>query len=207
MRCRRQARKQPSEATSTIPIVFVSVSDPVESGIVVSLARPGGNLTGVSNFLPATTGKLLDLLRQTTPAHLALQCCTIQAILERYLSCRSCGQQRVGLSAIVEPVEVQESADFERAFANIEQLHSDGLVVLQDGVTGGSAKLIIEFANKSRLPAIYQIREYAEAGGLISYGLNFCEHFKRAASYADRILKERNQPTCRLNCRPSLSCS
>lgn len=176
-------------ATSDIPIVFVAVSDPVASRIVASIARPGGNITGVSNFLPATTAKLLEYLRTIAPAM------TRVAVL---YDARNPGKllefgelEKAGRMAgiAVTSAAVRSANDFAQAFPAILASHCDGLITLQDGVTLGQRSDIVSFAAQSRLPAIYQIREFADAGGLISYGLNYCQHYRSAATYVDRILK------------------
>jgi putative ABC transport system substrate-binding protein len=186
-----QAAKQ---ATQTIPIVFVGVSDPVEAGIVTSLARPGGNVTGVSNFLPATTGKLLELLKTVAPA--ATRFCVLYnpgnsgKVIELH-ELQAAGQT---LDASVVPVEVRSSEDFDLAFSKIKEVRCDGLVALQDNVMLSNRTRIAQFAEENRLPSVYQIREYADAGGLMSYGLNYCQHYRRAATYVDKLLKGARPP-------------
>jgi putative tryptophan/tyrosine transport system substrate-binding protein len=176
-------------ATTTIPVVFVAVSDPVASRIVASIARPGGNITGVSNFLPATTAKLVDYLRTAAPGLRRLAVLYDTANPGKLLDFGEL--QKAGRTAEVEIVSagVRAASDLDRAFAMILQSRCDGLITLQDGVTLGSRASIIAFAATNRLPAIYQIREFADAGGLMSYGLNYCQHYRSAASYVDRILK------------------
>jgi putative tryptophan/tyrosine transport system substrate-binding protein len=176
-------------ATRDIPVVFIGVSDPVASGIVASLSQPGGNITGVSNFLPAISGKLLELLKTIAPqisrAGIVLNPDNPGKILE-LRELQSAGHT---LGIAVESLEVRSSADFERTFVNAAHMHVDALVTLMEGVTLTNRSLIVAFAQQNRLPAIYQIREFVDSGGLISYGLNYCDHYRRAAYYADRILK------------------
>jgi len=176
-------------ATSEIPVVFVAVSDPVASKIVASLARPAGNVTGVSNFLPATIAKLLDYLRTVAPAVRRVAVLYDTANPGKLLEVGEL--RKAGAAAGVEIVSagVRLAGDLDRAFAMILQSHCGSLITLQDGVTLGNRTGIVAFAATNRLPAIYQIREFADAGGLMSYGLNYCQHYRSAAPYIDRILK------------------
>jgi putative ABC transport system substrate-binding protein len=176
-------------AVQNIPVVFLGVSDPVESGIVKSLSTPGGNLTGVSNFLPATSGKLIEFLKLAVPS--AIRFCVLHnstnpgKILEVH-ELQSAGRT---LSIMVEPVEVRSADDFEKAFAKITNFNCDSIITLQDGLTLGARRKIVEFATAHQMPTVFQIKEFVEAGGLMSYGLNYCQHYRRAATYVDRILK------------------
>ncbi|HLH91667.1 MAG TPA: ABC transporter substrate-binding protein [Xanthobacteraceae bacterium] len=176
-------------ATSRIPVVFVAVSDPVASKMVASIARPGGNITGVSNFLPATTAKLVDYLR--TAASEVRRVAVLYDTANPGKLLDFFELQNAGATARIEIVSagVRASSDLDQAFAMILQSHCNGLITLQDGVTLGSRARIVAFAAANRLPAIYQIREFADAGGLMSYGLNYCQHYRSAAPYIDRILK------------------
>lgn len=177
------------QTTQDIPVVFLGVSDPVESGIVKSLSMPGGNLTGVSNFLPATSGKLIDFLKLAVPS--AVRFCVLHnstnpgKILEVH-ELLAAGRT---LSVAIEPVEVRSADDFENAFAKIAGFNCDALITLQDGLTLGGRRRIVDFATAHRLPTVFQIKEFVEAGGLMSYGLNYCQHYRRAATYVDKILK------------------
>jgi putative ABC transport system substrate-binding protein len=176
-------------ATREIPVVFIGVSDPVASGIVASLARPSENITGVSNFLPATTGKLLELLKIAAPgtsrAGIIHNPDNPGKILE--LGELQGAGQTLGIA--IEALELRSSDALDRVFKMAAEVHCDALVTLQDGVTLANRSLIVGYAAANRLPAIYQIREFVEAGGLISYGLNYCDHYRRGAYYADKILR------------------
>jgi putative ABC transport system substrate-binding protein len=176
-------------ATRQIPIVFIAVSDPVASGIVESLARPGANITGVSNFLPATTAKLLELLKTVAPATARIGVLYNPSNDGKLLEMRELQVAGQILGVAVEPLPVSSSDDFERAFLSGTQSRCDGLVILQEGITLANRSRIAEFAERNRLPAIYQIKEFVAVGGLMSYGLNYCQHFRRAAVYADKLLK------------------
>jgi ABC-type uncharacterized transport system substrate-binding protein len=176
-------------ATREIPVVFIGVSDPVASGIVDSLARPSGNITGISNFLPATTGKLVELLKEVAPGTLRAGVIYNPDNAGKILELRELKEAGQTLSIAIHPLELHSSADLDRAFQTAAEAHCDALVTLQEGVTLANRSRIVGYAEAHRLPAIYQIREFVEAGGLISYGLNYCDHYRRAAYYADKILK------------------
>jgi putative ABC transport system substrate-binding protein len=172
-----------------VPIIFMSVSDPVATGIVKSLARPEANITGFSNFLPATTGKMPELLKSVSP-HLS-------SVIVLYnpdnpaksLEVRELQASGFSLGVMIQPIEVRNLGEIDRAFSTLNQTNPVGLVVLTDGLTFSNRDRIAELAAKYRLPAIYQTRDFTDAGGLMSYGLNFCQHFGRAATYVDKILK------------------
>ena len=176
-------------ATRTMPVVMVAVSDPVKSGVIASLARPGGNITGVSNFLPATSGKLIEFLRLVAPKlarfgvlHNPDNAGKLLEIEELRVAAKSVG-------VAIHPLEARSASELEAALPAALKARCDSLVVLQEGVTFAGRETIAQFAAKNRLPAIYQIREFVDAGGLMSYGLNYCKHYERSAYYVDRILK------------------
>ena len=177
------------QATQEVPAVFVAVSDPVASGIVTSLARPGGNLTGVSNFLPATTGKLLELLKAAAASAVRFAVLRDPNNAGKQLEVR--GLQVLGrnLGVSIEAVDVRAPDDIEPAFSNLNRMGAEALITLVDGVTMSSRYRIAELAMKNRLPTIFQVRDFVDAGGLMSYGLNYCQHWRSAAPYVDRILK------------------
>jgi putative tryptophan/tyrosine transport system substrate-binding protein len=177
------------KATREFPVVFVAVSDPVASGIVASLARPGGNVTGVSNFLPATSGKLLELLKQTTPQLVHVAVLRDANNFGKTLEVRELQKAGQTLDIQIDPVELRTPDDIDPAFTAMAKQPPDALVTLQDGVTFANRQRIVDYAAKMKLPAIYQIKEFVQAGGLMSYGLNYCQHFERAAVYVDKILK------------------
>jgi putative ABC transport system substrate-binding protein len=184
-----QAAQAAQRATQQIPVVFIAVSDPVTSGIVTSLARPGANITGVSNFLPATTAKLFELLKTVVPNAARIGVLYNPTNDGKLIEMRELevAAQQMGVSE--RPLPVSTSDDFERAFQEALDLRVDSLVTLVEGVTLINRSRIVEFAARNRLAAIYQIREFVVAGGLMSYGLNYCQHFRRAANYVDKLLK------------------
>jgi putative ABC transport system substrate-binding protein len=177
------------QATNTIPIVMVAVSDPVGSGLVGSLAHPGGNVTGLSLLAPALSAKRLDLFKQTMPklARAAVLWNTSNAgMMLRFKETEAASR---ALGVTIESVGVHGPDDFENAFAAIVRLRPDALVVLADTVTVTHRRRTIDFATANRLPAIYEAREFTNDGGLMSYGISMPDHFRQAATYVDRILK------------------
>jgi putative ABC transport system substrate-binding protein len=182
------------QATRTLPIVFVAVSDPVGSRLVVSLAQPGGNATGLSNLgvTPDSVGKYLELLTQTVPG------LTRVAVLwqpgqlgERADRDLLKGAEVAGraLGVRLQFVEVQRPADFERAFLEVTRARAGALTVWGTGLFLVERRHLVEVAAKSRLPAVYTAREFVDAGGLMAYGANMSAQFRRAATYVDKIIK------------------
>jgi putative ABC transport system substrate-binding protein len=176
-------------ATSDIPIIFAAVSDPVASGLVMTLGRPTGNITGVSNYLPATTGKLLELLKLAVPEHSRVMVMRDANNQGKTLEVQELKEAAGKLGVELSIQEVRTGEDIDQAFAATPMGGSTAAIILQDGVTYAHRQRIVDHAARAALPAIYQIREFADAGGLMSYGLNYCQHFKRAAYYVDRILR------------------
>ena len=175
-------------ATRDIPVVFISVSDPVGSGIVTSLARPGANVTGVSNFSPATAGKMLELIKLAVP-----QASHVSFVFDpnpgKELDFKEIETAARSIGVKAEPLRVHTAEDIDNAFDAMVQARSDALIIGADPVTLSNRGRIVTLAAKNRIPTIYQIRDFVDAGGLISYGLNFCQHFRSAAIYVDKILK------------------
>lgn len=176
-------------ATLTIPVVIIAVSDPVKSGIVASLARPGGNITGVSNFLPATSAKLIEFLKLVGPKLSRFGVLHNPGNAGKLLEVQELLSAGKSVGAAIEPLEARSTGEIDVALSRAVKSRCDSLIVLQEGVTFENRSRIVEFVAKNRLPTIYQIREYVEAGGLMSYGLNYCQHFYRGAHYVDKILK------------------
>ena len=177
------------EATRTVPIVFTQTPDPVGAGLVASMARPGGNVTGFTNFEYGVSAKWLELLKQIAPG------VTRAAILRDPINPAGTGQwgaiQAVAPSFGVElsPVDVREADEIERAVAAFAPGSNGGLIVSSSGFAVRHRQLIVTLAAKHRLPAVYPFRVYATAGGLISYGPDPIDPHRRAAAYIDRILK------------------
>jgi putative tryptophan/tyrosine transport system substrate-binding protein len=176
------------QATRTIPIVFTNVADPVGAGIVQSLARPGGNATGFTNFEYSMSGKWVELLKQIAP-HVRRA-----AVLRDPTAAAGIGQfaaiQGVAQSLGVEltPVAARDTAELERSMAAFARSANSGMIVTAGG-TGFRRDLIIRLASRHKLPAVYPFRYYAKDGGLISYGPDTLDPVRRATEYVDRILK------------------
>ncbi len=176
-------------ATTTIPIVMVNVADPVASGLVVSLARPGGNVTGLSRVSLDLIGKNLELLREAAPAvtRLAVLVNRTHALHPALLN--SAKHTAALLTLKLEPVEAAVPKELERAFSVIARKRVNALLVLPDGMFWGERRRIADFALRSRLPSMFGNTEHAEAGGLMSYAPSSFEPYRRAAYYVDKILK------------------
>jgi putative ABC transport system substrate-binding protein len=178
-------------ATKTIPIVMVGGgADPVEAGLVDSLARPGGNVTGITLLSRELGGKRLELLKEAVPKVARV------AVLYDPANPGSAREVKEYLPAAaralkltIQPWEVRASDGFERVFAALNKQRSDGLYVAGAGVMVTNRKRIVGFALKSRLPSIYSNKEAVEAGGLISYGADQADSYRRVAYFVDRILK------------------
>ena len=177
-------------ATKTISIVMVGAgSDPVKAGLIESLARPGGNVTGLTNLAIDLGGKRLELLKEVVPklARVAVlydvtnPANVIEVKEELSVAARA-------LRLTLQPWEVRTGDNFERVFAALKQ-RSDGLYVLASGLINANQKWIVGFAQKSRLPSVYQNKEDVEAGGLMSYGSDQNDRNRRVAYYVDKILK------------------
>jgi len=176
-------------ATRDLPMVFVMVSDPVASGIVKNLARPEANVTGFSNFLPATTGKLLELIKTAVPKASRVAFLYDPTNPGKRLELQELRASGPVLGVAIEAHEVRTAGDIEGAFAAMTQAPPGALIIPSDSVTVDGLRRIVALAAKIRRPAIYQSREFVDAGGFMSYGLNVCQHFRGAASHVDKILK------------------
>jgi len=177
------------QATRTVPIVFAIVPDPVGSGFVDSLSRPGGNATGFMMFEYSLCGKWLELLKEIAPG------VTRAAILRDAAITAGIGQfaviQSVAPSVGVEvsPINLGDAAKIEGAVAAFAHAANGGLILTASALSAVHRDLIITLAARYKLPAVYDERSYAAAGGLISYGPSFIDQFRHAAGYVDRILK------------------
>jgi putative ABC transport system substrate-binding protein len=176
-------------ATHTIPIVFVQVSDPVGAGLIDTLARPSGNVTGFMNFEYSLSGKWLELLKQITPR------LTRAAVVRNPANPAAIGQFSAiqalahSIGVQVSPVNVRDSSEIERAVADLARSAGGGLIVTPSAGTSVHHDLIIALAAQHKLPAVYSDRFNVIGGGLLSYGPDRLDQFRRAASYVDRILK------------------
>jgi putative ABC transport system substrate-binding protein len=176
------------EATSTIPIVTIS-ADPVGTGLVTSLARPGGNVTGFSYMTPDLTGKRLELLKAMARRLTQLTLLWNSANSHEVLAGRELEAAARSLGVKLHPIEVRAANQFEAAFSAIMREHADALIVFENIVTLHQRRLIINFAAKSGLPTMFERREFVLDGGLIAYGPSIPEMYRRAAVYVDKILK------------------
>jgi putative ABC transport system substrate-binding protein len=179
-------------ATTTIPIVFTGVGDPVSEGLVNSLARPGGNVTGLSTYMPDLLGKSLQLLKEAVPgvSRVALllkpDAMPARAKEDRL---KAAGVAAHALGVKLQVVEARGPEDFDRAFSDMIRARTDALAVLATPVFDNERRRLVELAARNRLPTVYSWRFYVEAGGLMSYGPDIVDLFRRAPSYVDRILK------------------
>jgi len=177
------------EATHTIPIVLAFDNDPVGNGFAASLARPGGNITGLSTLAPEISGKQLELLREIVPTlHRVAVLGNVtqpgypQARREINLAADSFGVN-------LQYVEIQHADEIEPAFRTANKGHPDAILVIASQVVTSHAKKFAEMAAKSRLPAIYWSSEFVDEGGLMSYSVSITDLFRRAATYVEKILK------------------
>ena len=177
------------QETRTIPIVFTIVADPVGAGFVNSLARPGGNATGFTNFEYAMSGKWLELLKEIAPN------LTRVAVLREAAIAAGPGQfgaiQSVapGVGVELRPIDVRDAGEIERDITEFARSSNGGLIVTGSPAASVHRDLIIKLASRYRLPAVYNSPFYVTSGGLIAYGPDFVDQFRRAATYVDRILK------------------
>jgi len=177
------------QATPTIPIVMAQVGDPVGSGFVASLARPGGNITGLSNMAEGVSHKWVELLKEVSPKATRLAILWDPRIAAHGTMWREI--QVAGQALSVTPLawEARGPDEIQRAFSAMDTERIGALIILPHPVAGQNRRLIVELAAKHRLPAIYPFREFAEAGCLMSYGPNNADLYRRAANYVDKILK------------------
>jgi putative ABC transport system substrate-binding protein len=177
------------QATTAIPIVFAGTSDPVRSGFVASLARPGGNLTGLSLMAPDLAGKRLELIKSIVPA--ASRVAMLWNASDEGMAIRVQQTQLAApaLQVTLLSPELRTPADLDSTLATLSRDLPDALLTFVDPFTLRHRKQIVEFAATERLPAIYEDRAFVEAGGLMSYGPSVEDNCRRAATYVDKILK------------------
>jgi putative tryptophan/tyrosine transport system substrate-binding protein len=174
-------------ATNAIPIVFWAVADPVRQGLVSSLARPGGNITGLSILNPELDGKRLELLKETVPKITKVAYLRDPGSLEFGLAAMREAARALGLQ--LQSLEVRSAKDFDGAFEAVLKERAQALTTAAVPVISINQQRIVAFAAKNRLPAIYPYSEFIDAGGLMFYGVSFSDLFRRAATYVDKILK------------------
>jgi putative ABC transport system substrate-binding protein len=176
-------------ATTTIPIVFNTGSDPVKHGLVASLARPGGNATGINLFSTELVEKRLSLLRDLVPAATSIAVLVNPNFTPAEVNARESEAAARTIGKTVTIFNASSDAEIETAFANIVQAGSGALLVGADPFFTNRRGLIVGLASRHAIPAIYEWREFAEAGGLISYGTSLVEGYRQQGIYAGRILK------------------
>jgi len=180
------------QATRTVPIVFTAVANPVAAGIVTSLARPGGNLTGLASLGSELVGKRLELVKQAVPGVSRVAVLWLPGALgERTEKDMRAGADVASraLGVRLQFVEARGPADFDRAFSDMTSARADALTLLPSNMFLREHRRLVDLAAKNRLPAVYGSREFVDAGGLMSYGANQVDLYRSAATYVDKILK------------------
>jgi putative ABC transport system substrate-binding protein len=178
------------DATETIPIVMIAVRDPVGTGLIASLARPGGNVTGVSGYAGLETiGKQLQLLKETVPKIRRVAILSNPANAYHQLAIREVHVAARSLGVQLQALEARGPDEFDGAFATMAKERMEALLVLSDIIFSNHRTRLADLATRSRLPTAYGNRESVEDGGLISYGPSFLDLHRRAATYVDKILK------------------
>jgi putative ABC transport system substrate-binding protein len=171
------------------PIVMAFDSDPIGNGFIASLARPGGNITGLSTLAPEISGKQLELLQEIVPRLARVAVLGNTAIPGNAQVVKEMETAAQAVRVHLQYLDVPGPTDMETAFREASQARADAVLVLNNPVITAQRTQAADLAVKSRLPAVYVAREFVEAGGLMSYGVNMPDLFRRAASYVDKILK------------------
>ena len=180
------------QATKTLPIVFAVAADPVGSGLVTSLARPGGNITGLSNLSPELVGKRLEQLTQAVPGVSRVVVLWQPGVLGERTEQDLLKGAEVAARALgvrLQVVEARGPADFDKAFSAMTRKRVGALTLLTSTMFFNERQRLVDLAAKNRLPAVYPAREFVDAGGLMAYGANIPDMVRRAATYVDKILK------------------
>jgi putative ABC transport system substrate-binding protein len=178
-----------AKATSTVPIVFVGVGDPIGAGLVASFAKPGGNVTGLSVMAVELTGKRLELLKEVLPTAKQVGVLVSAGNPVNKLELAEANATAAKLGLVLYPFEVRLAEDFASAFAAFTAQRVDAVFVLSSPLVFPNQKIIADTAMKANIPTVCALREYALAGCLIAYGPKYVEHFRRAAEMIDRIFK------------------
>jgi putative ABC transport system substrate-binding protein len=177
------------QATQAVPIVMIAVGDPQQTGLVGSFARPGGNITGLTILGPELAAKRLQLLKEVVPAVARVAFLWNPANPGTGVNLENVQAGARTLRVAVQPVAVRSPSELESAFATMMRGHPDAFMMTADPVHLLHTNWIVDFVNRKRLPAMYQVRESVAAGGLMSYGASRVDLFRRAATYVDKILK------------------
>ncbi len=196
------AAEAAKKATTSIPVEFTNAGDPVGTGLVDSLAKPGGNLTGLSDFSANLGTKRLELLKEVAPAADSAAFLLNPRNPANLSELKHLHEAAGLLKLKLVPVEIAEARDLVPAEATLIREKAGALVVAGDPTLGLHQPWILETAEKHRLPALYPSRLYVTAGGLMSFGTNFDDLFRRAATFVHKILKGPSRPTCRSSSRP-----
>jgi putative tryptophan/tyrosine transport system substrate-binding protein len=186
------AARAAQRASSTVPIVAVHVGDPVTSGLVSSLARPGGNVTGLSLLFPDLVGKCLEQLKLAVPSLTRVAVLSQPGAVLEHTEADSLKGAEAAARALAMQLQVvgaRKADEFEAAFATMRSGHAQALIVLSTPVFFGERKRLVDLAARDRLPTAFSFREYVDAGGLLSYGPHLADSARRAATYVDKILK------------------
>jgi putative ABC transport system substrate-binding protein len=176
-------------ATSEIPIVMASAGDPVASGFVETLARPGGNITGLSQIAPELAGKRLELLKEIVPELTRVAVLWNPEGTTSPLAWKESQPPARALGLQLHSMEARSGNDFDKAFEEAAAGRAGAVAIMPDPLFAGNVRRIADLAAKSRLPSIFHLREFADAGGLLAYGVDRSAMFRRAATYVDKILK------------------
>jgi ABC-type uncharacterized transport system substrate-binding protein len=177
------------QQTQTIPIVMASSTDPVGTGFVASLAHPGGNVTGLTSISPELSAKRLELLKEAVPGLLRVAIMWNPDVRGAVLDYKETQNAARSLQVQLQPVEVSRADDFDRAFSALTTGRAEALIVVGSAFAFTNRSQIASLALKNRLPTMFGVRENVDDGGLISYGPNVAELWRRAATYVDKILK------------------
>jgi len=181
------------QLTRTVPILFLAVSDPIGPGFVQSFSRPGGNMTGFSNFEPTMGSKWVELLREIAPSVRRMAMLFNPATANTgasggiYLQSIETAAGALGVALTISPVS--EPADIDAAFAAMAESPGGGFIVMPNAFTAANRERIVAQAARLHIPTVYPLQHFVRAGGLISYGIDYKDQFRLAASYVDRILR------------------
>ena len=177
------------QATSTIPIVFAGVADAIGAGLIANLAQPGGNITGLTSISAELGGKRLEFLKQVAPKVSRVAILYNPADQSNVLFLKDLQASAPSLGLTLQPLEVQEPGEFEGAFAAMTRKGAQALFGAAGVLTFEHRKTLVDLAAKHRIPAMWGHRQFVEAGGLMSYAVNFYDQVRRAATFVDKILK------------------
>ncbi len=177
------------KVTTTIPIVMLVAADPVGTGLIANLARPGGNVTGMSLLAPELGGKRLAILKEAVATATQVAVLWNAAYPGKAAEFRDSEATAAALKVTLHSVEVRGPNDFHRAFSSLGRYHPDAMVTFADPLTVSNRRQIVDYATRQRLPMIAKLRQFAEAGALMSYGASLADLFRRAAGHVDKILK------------------